>query len=346
MKSSSRSSLALFAALPFALAACGSDDPAPAAVATDTGTAPSDTGMVDTGSPSDTGGGETAAKKDIVDTAVGAGSFKTLVAAVQAAGLEATLRSAGPFTVFAPDDAAFKKSVPDFLLTQLTTAPYKAELALILKYHVLSGSVKAADVLGKKSTPSTVLGAKLSVDGSGGKVMINGGATVSTADIGASNGLIHVIDAVLLPTIVDTAVGYDDGTTKFSTLVTAVTAADLAPTLSGPGTFTVFAPTDKAFADLKAKLGDTAFAGLLADKVKLGKVLKYHVLGAVAFGKDVVSGEVATLEGSKIKITVAGGKVTIADTTTSTTNVVLTDLPNSNGVIHVIDKVLVPAGIL
>ncbi len=332
--------LAALLAVPFALAGCSDDaDDNANTSAADTGAA------TDTGTATDTGAGDTSTAKDIVDTAAGAGSFKTLVAAVQAAGLESTLRGAGPFTVFAPSDDAFKKSVPDFLLTQLTSAPYKTELALILKYHVLAGKVEAASVLGKKQSVDSALGAKLSVDGTSGKVIINGGPTVTTADVATSNGVIHIIDGVLLPTIVDTAVGYDDGTVKFSTLVTAVKAADLVGTLSGPGTFTVFAPTDKAFDDLKKALGDAAFNAILADKAKLAKILTYHVLPSVAFAKDVKSGEAATVEGSKLKLTVAAGKVTIGDSTATAANVALTDLPNSNGVIHVIDKVLIPAGL-
>ena len=313
--------------------ACSSEDPITPAINQDGGTGPT----ADAGS-------DAATPSDIVGTAIANGNFKTLVGAVQAAGLEATLRSPGPLTVFAPTDAAFEK-VPSFLLTKLVSVPYKTELGLILKYHVLSGSVKAADVLGKTSAPTTALGAKLSVDGSGGKVVVNGTSNVTTADVAASNGVIHVVDGVLLPTIVDTAVGYDDGTTKFATLVTAVTAADLVTTLSGPGTFTVFAPTDKAFANLKTALGDTAFNAILADKAKLQKILKYHVLATTVFAKDVVAGEVATVEGSKLKVGASGSDVTIGDSTTTAAKVVMTDLPNSNGVIHVIDKVLLPPGL-
>jgi transforming growth factor-beta-induced protein len=289
-------------------------------------------------------GSNPTSSKDIVDTAIANGNFKTLVAAVQGAGLEGTLRGPGPFTVFAPTDAAFEK-LPNFLLTQLVTAPYKDELSLILKYHVLSSSVRAADLIGKTTSPSTVAGGKLAVDGNGGKVVINGAVNVTTPDVSATNGVIHVVDGVLLPSIVDTAAGYDDGTTKFSTLITAVTAADLVTTLSGPGTFTVFAPTDKAFAELKAALGDTAFNAILADKAKLQKILKYHVLASTVYAKDVAPGQVGTVEGNKITIAASGSDVTIADSTTETAKVVLTDLPNSNGVIHVIDKVLLPPGI-
>ncbi len=285
-----------------------------------------------------------AATKDIVDTAVAAGSFKTLVAAVQAAGLESTLRGAGPFTVLAPTDAAFSK-LPGFLVTKLTTAPYKTELALVLKYHVVAGKVPASAILGMKLEPASVEGAKLDIDGTGGKVVINGNVTVTTPDVAASNGVIHVIDGVLLPTIVDTAVGYDDGTTKFKTLVAAVTAAGLAPTLSGPGTFTVFAPSDDAFAALKASLGDAAFNAILADQTKLAKILKYHVLATTVYSPQVATSTPATVEGSTLGITVAGGAVTLTDSTTTAANVVFTDIPNRNGVIHVIDKVLIPAGL-
>jgi transforming growth factor-beta-induced protein len=210
---------------------------------------------------------------------------------------------------------------------------------------VLSGKVLAADVLGKTQSVASVEGGKLSVDGSGGKVVINGGPTVIAADVLATNGVIHGIDGVLLPTIVDTAIGYDDGTTKFSTLVTALTAADLVTTLSGKGPFTVFAPTDAAFAALKASVGDAAFSAILADKAKLTKILTYHVVGAAVYSKDVMAGDVKTVEGDTIKLGTTGG-VTVGDSTTTAAKVVLADLPNSNGVIHVIDKVLLPPGLL
>ena len=221
----------------------------------------------------------------------------------------------------------------------------KANSVSSSKYHVLSSSVKAADLLGKTSSPSTVAGGKLAVDGSGGKVVINGAVNVTTPDVAATNGVIHVVDGVLLPSIVDTAAGYDDGTTTFSSLVTAVTAADLVTTLSGSGTFTVFAPTDQAFADLKAAIGDAAFDAILADKAKLQTILKYHVLASTVYANDVASGQVDTVEGSKLTIAASASDVTIADATPVKAKVILTDLPNSNGVIHVIDKVLLPPGI-
>jgi len=286
----------------------------------------------------DAGTDSAPAPKDIVDTAVAAKSFATLVAAVQAAGLEATLRGPGPLTVFAPTDDAFAK-VPKFLTDKLLTAPYKTELGLILKYHVVSGSVKAADILGKTSTPATVLGAKLSIDGSGGKVVINSGVNVTTPDIQASNGIVHIVDGVLLPTIADTAVGYDDGTTTFKTLVAALTAGELAATLGGPGPFTVFAPTDAAFAKIPKATLDSLL--LPANKAQLQTILKYHVIaGNPVYAKDVAAGTVTTLSGA-VNVTVSGGNVEL-DAGGAKAKILLTDLPASNGVTHVIDTVILP----
>ncbi len=139
----------------------------------------------------------TAARADdIVDTAVKAGSFKTLVAAVKAAGLVDTLKGPGPFTVFAPTDAAFKK-LPAGTVEGLLKPANKAKLAAILTYHVVPGRVKAADLAGKRLSVATVQGQKVKIDGRNG-VKVNG-AKVVKADIGTSNGIIHVIDSVLLP---------------------------------------------------------------------------------------------------------------------------------------------------
>ena len=136
------------------------------------------------------------ADHDIVDTAVAAGSFKTLVAAVTAAGLVDTLKGAGPFTVFAPSDDAFAR-LPAGTVERLVKPENKAELAKILKLHVMSGAVMAKDVTGHKLSPASLGGETLHVDGTHG-VTING-AKVTKADIACSNGVIHVIDAVLLP---------------------------------------------------------------------------------------------------------------------------------------------------
>ena len=133
---------------------------------------------------------------DIVDTAVAAGSFKTLVAAVTAAGLVDTLKGNGPFTVFAPSDDAFAK-LPAGTVDDLVKPENKAKLAKILTLHVVPGKVMAADVTGKKLSPASVSGEHLDVDGTNG-VMVNG-AKVTSADIGCTNGVIHVIDTVIMP---------------------------------------------------------------------------------------------------------------------------------------------------
>ncbi len=137
-----------------------------------------------------------AADKDIVDTAVAAGSFKTLAAALQAAGLVETLKGKGPFTVFAPTDAAFAK-LPAGTVDSLLKPENKAKLVAILTYHVVSGNVAAAEVT-KMKTAKTVQGSSVKISAADGKVMIDD-STVAKADIAASNGVIHVIDTVLMP---------------------------------------------------------------------------------------------------------------------------------------------------
>ena len=133
---------------------------------------------------------------DVVDTAVAAGNFKTLVAAVQAAGLVDTLKGAGPFTVFAPTDEAFAK-LPAGTVDDLLKPENKDKLVAILTYHVVPGKVMAADVAGKETKAKTVQGSEVAVDGKDGVTV--DGAKVIKADIETSNGVIHVIDAVILP---------------------------------------------------------------------------------------------------------------------------------------------------
>jgi uncharacterized surface protein with fasciclin (FAS1) repeats len=134
--------------------------------------------------------------KDIVDTAVAAGQFKTLAAALTAAGLIETLKGSGPFTVFAPTDEAFAK-LPKGTVEELLKPENKAKLTAVLTYHVVSGKVMAADVV-KMTSGKTVQGGSIAIASRGGKVLIDN-ATVVKADIGASNGVIHVVDSVLMP---------------------------------------------------------------------------------------------------------------------------------------------------
>ena len=133
---------------------------------------------------------------DIVETAVSAGTFTSLVAAVSAAGLVDTLKGKGPFTVFAPSDEAFAK-LPAGTVDELVKPENSAKLTQILTLHVLSGAVMAGDVAGQKLSPRSLQGEELHVDGTNG-VVVNG-AKVTSADIACSNGVIHVIDSVLLP---------------------------------------------------------------------------------------------------------------------------------------------------
>jgi len=141
-------------------------------------------------------GGTKMPSKDIVETAVSAGSFKTLTTALEAAGLVGTLKGNGPFTVFAPTDEAFAK-LPDGTVKSLLKPENKQKLTAILTYHVVAGNVKAAEVT-KLSSAKTLNGQSVTIKVVGGKVFING-ATVVKADIAATNGTIHVIDTVLMP---------------------------------------------------------------------------------------------------------------------------------------------------
>jgi uncharacterized surface protein with fasciclin (FAS1) repeats len=269
----------------------------------------------------------------IVETAVAAGNFKTLVAAVQAAELVDTLNGKGPFTVFAPTDEAFAK-LPKGTLEMLLKPENKAKLAAILTYHVVPGSVKAADVV-KLKNAATVQGQRVDIKVDGGKVMVDGANVVAT-DVACSNGVIHVIDTVILPvdgTIVDVAA--KNG--SFNTLVAAVKAAGLVETLSGKGPFTVLAPTDAAFAKLPA--GTLEMLLKPENKKQLVDILTYHVVpGVAAYSDQVVKmSQVPTVLGTPITVTVTEGKVRLNDS-----NVVATDVEASNGVIHVVDTVILP----
>jgi len=269
-------------------------------------------------------------QKDIVDTAVSAGNFKTLAAALTAADLVKTLKDAGPFTVFAPTDEAFAK-LPEGTVADLLKPENKAKLAGILTYHVVDGKVMAADVA-KLKEAKTVQGSNVSIKVDAGKVMVDNAQVVKT-DIQCSNGVIHIIDAVILPKdIVDTAVAAGD----FKTLAAALKAADLVETLKGQGPFTVFAPTDEAF----AKLPEGTLADLLKpeNKKKLVGILTYHVVAGKVMAADVVKlKEAKTVQGSKVSIKVTDGKVMV-----DTANVVKTDIVCGNGVIHVINGVILP----
>jgi len=277
------------------------------------------------------------AQKNIVETAVADGNFKTLAAALTEAKLVDALSGEGPFTVFAPTDTAFEAALKALGITaeELLARP---DLGGILKFHVASGKVMSSDLSNGMKVP-TLEGAELTVTIDGKTVKI-GDATVTTADLECSNGVIHVIDKVLLPPapVKDTPniVQLGEAAGNFNTLVAAVKAAGLTETLSGAGPFTVFAPTDTAFEAALKALGITAEEAL--NLPNLGDILKFHVASGKVMSTDLSNGmKVPTLEGSELTVTIDGKTVKIGDAT-----VTQADVEASNGVIHIIDKVLLP----
>jgi len=270
----------------------------------------------------------------VVDVIVNSTEHDTLEAAGIAAELADDLSGPGPFTVFAPTDAAFA-ALPSGTIETLLTDP-TGTLAQILLYHVVGGTALSTD-LSNGQTIATLQGQTVEVTINADGVFINN-AQVIVADITATNGVVHVIDAVLLPpapqpttTVVDVIVNSD----VHNTLEAAVVAAGLVETLSGTGPFTVFAPTDAAFAALPAGTVET----LLADPTgALTQILLYHVVGAQALSTDLTNGQtVVTLQGQAVTVTINADGVFI-----NNAQVTVADIVTSNGVIHVIDAVLVP----
>ncbi len=306
---------------------------------------------------------------DIVETAAAAGNFTTLLAAAEAAGLVDALKSEGPLTVFAPTDEAFAAlpaGTVEALLQDIDA------LTAILTYHVVPGAVTADQVV-TLSSAATLNGAEITITiTSEGGVMVDN-ANVIVTDIETTNGIIHVIDAVILPTDpnasrvgVGTAGaswfwGYRMGggwvsqaiiegrlnwLTRYlpiytvgrlaglNTLTTAVKAAGLKKTLMRSGPFTVFAPTEDAFGELPAGTVEA----LLQDPETLANILLYHVTTGRVYASDVVTLDEATMaNGGTVDITVDGGGVMVNDA-----NVIAVDIKARNGVIHVIDGVLLP----
>jgi transforming growth factor-beta-induced protein len=266
-----------------------------------------------------------AGSKDIVETAAGAGQFNTLVKAVGAAGLVDTLKGPGPFTVFAPTDDAFAK-LPKGTVESLLKLENRAKLVDILTYHVVPGRIVAKQAA-ELPKADTVQGSSVLISAEDGNVRV-AGAKVIKADIDASNGVIHVIDSVIMPKdIVATAEA--DG--QFKTLLAAAKAAGLVNALKGEGPLTVFAPTDDAF----AALPDGTVADLLRpeNRDRLAAILKYHVVaGEISLGGR----RSKTLQGSQLDIRPTGSfRVNEA-------NVLLADIRATNGVVHVVDRVLLP----
>lgn len=344
LQSTPRKAVALMMALSLGAAACTSDEADPAAESTDTTVAETtettEAAMEEVGT--------------IVDVAVANGSFTTLVAAVQAADLVDTLSSDGPFTVFAPTDEAFATALDALGLTADELLADTDTLTTILTYHVVAGEVASTD-LSDGMTAATVQGEEITVDLTDG-VKINE-ANVVIADVPADNGIIHAIDAVILPpSVVEALAAADEAMEEeamedegpgnlievateagdFTVLLAAAEAAGLTETLAEGTVATIFAPTDEAFAAALEALGLTA-EELLADTETLTAILTYHAIGGIQTSDGLSDGPVTMLNGLEATISVSGDAPMINDAT-----IVATDIEASNGVIHVIDSVLLP----
>ena len=283
----------------------------------------------------------------ITDIVVSGSKFTTLESAVLKANLQATLSGAGPFTVFAPDDAAFTASgITTTTLNSLTAA----QVQKILLYHTIGSKIAAADVpAGPNAKVITASGDSVFVTKNTTGAYVNG-IKVTTADVSAANGVIHVIGKVLIPpagNIVETAVASGlDSLVKAVTRATTAAGGDpsLASTLS-TARLTVFAPTNAAFTQLLAalslsKIEDIPVATLLA-------VLRYHVVGGRAFSSDLSNSSLAMLAGGNTTVNLSngtGGGPTITGNGNSgnKSNIIATNIVCRNGVVHLIDRVLIP----
>jgi len=301
--------------------------------------------------PAETTTTTTKASPTIVDLAESTKDLSTLVSALVAADLVDTLSSPGPFTVFAPTNDAFR-ALPAGTLDNLMKPENKAQLVDILTYHVLPVKALAKD-LDLFQAVKTVEGKNLHVQKWGGSVKVGASLeskdlkSVTSADNVASNGVVHIIDGVLLPpaklaqsvNIVKLAESNKD----LSTLVSALVAADLVDTLSSPGPFTVFAPTNAAFNALPASTLDDLMKP--ANKAQLVDILAYHVLPEQVLAKDLdLFQAVKTVEGKNLHVQKWGGSVKVGPSLESKDLKSVTSADNvaSNGVVHIIDGVLLP----
>ncbi len=274
--------------------------------------------------------------QSIAQTAANDPQFSTLVAALQRVNLVGVLDGAGSFTVFAPTNAAFQASGVN--LDALTDE----QLTEVLLYHVLGAEVASTDLQEGQTYATTAAetgpgNTQLSIliEKTAAAVKINGSVNVTAADIDATNGVIHVIDNVILPLDV---VGHAAANSNFTSLVSTLGAAsgDLVNVLSGDGPFTVFAPVNSAFEEIS-----DVTATLDADQ--LAKVLTYHVVAGNVRSTALTDGMMAgTVNGEQITINI-GENVTITDANGNESTVLLTDVQATNGVIHVLSKVLIPS---
>ncbi|MEZ5007637.1 MAG: fasciclin domain-containing protein [Chitinophagales bacterium] len=285
---------------------------------------------------------------NITTTAVGDPELSTLVAALTRAGLVDDLNATGPFTVFAPTNAAFQDLLDNnnFGWNSLDDID-DATLTAVLLYHVVSGSVKSTD-LSTDYVPSLSDGAAgtkadIYVDITSG-VVLNGSTTVTTADIMATNGVIHKINKALLPpTVVDIALNNSNFTSLVAALTRTGNTTDFVSVLSGTGPFTVFAPTNTAFQALLDSNNDWT---TLADipEPTLDAVLKYHVVNnANVLAGTLTDGQVVTtLGGSTFEIDLSTGAQIVTGSNATNVNIIITDVQGTNGVVHAVDQVLLP----
>jgi uncharacterized surface protein with fasciclin (FAS1) repeats len=292
------------------------------------------------------GGSAVAATSNIVQIAQSTPELSILVEAVVAAGLGGTLSTTNNLTVFAPTNAAFAALLTELGVSKQQLLDNKTLLTNVLTYHVLAAKVNKANIpLGKAIDPLLTGSSDVfKIDLVGGVPTITDGrnrsAKITATDIEATNGVVHIIDKVILPAdknIVQTAQSISD----FSILVEAVTAAGLGGALSGTGPLTVFAPTNAAFAALLTELNITK-AALLADTSLLTAVLQYHVVSGRVLKADVPVGQPITplLAGKSFTV---DANLQITDGRARKASILTTDVLTSNGVIHVIDKVILPS---
>ena len=277
----------------------------------------------------------------IADVAATDGRFTTLNQALVNTGLQSTLLQSGTYTVFAPTDDAFNALAAELGLTRAQLLADRALLTSVLQYHVLGATVPRASVpLGRAVSP--LAGGVFKVESVGGGLVITDGrnrtSRIVQTDVNATNGVIHVVDRVLLPAnrnIVQTA----QSLPQFSILVEAVVAAGLVDALSAPGPLTVFAPTNDAFVALLGELNLSKDA-LLANRALLTQVLTYHVVpGRVLRAQVPVGTPITTLQGETFTV---NASLAITDQRNRSAAITATDVFAANGVVHVIDRVILP----
>ncbi|MFN7099555.1 MAG: fasciclin domain-containing protein [Flavobacterium sp.] len=284
------------------------------------------------------------ADETITGLAVKSPNLSILVQALTRADLATTLQGSGSFTVFAPTDAAFTAFLQANNFANINQVPQDV-LTRILLNHVVSGNFRAANLqtgyIKTLATSATSGNNTMSmfVNTASG-VRLNGVASVTTPDVVASNGVIHIVDAVInLPTIVTHATANPN----FTSLVGALTGQgqpNFVEILSGTGPFTVFAPTNAAFTSLNTELAPGGIASVSA--ANLTRVLRYHVVSGNVLAASLMAGSVATLETPQSFTVSLTGGAKITDVRNRVANVTATDVQCSNGVIHVLDKVLLP----